>query len=186
MYLGCTYLGRMDKWPLVGHNVVVARGSLLQVALGAAAGAFVWTATEYSVHRWVLHGPFGTGKLKKVPIGSMHRAHHRDPEETSLVMRTAGHLSLAAVAGLASVPLSSALPAVAARAMAATWSLGYSSYEINHWNYHHRPARTALGQRLRDRHHQHHFGAPRSNLGVTMTFWDHLLGTEAPGSPADG
>jgi len=149
-----------------------------------ALGAFTWTVTEYGVHRWVFHGPFGKGKLKKVPLGGLHRAHHRDPLCTSLGWRAAGHIAAAGAAAAASVGLAAIAPASASRAAAAAWTLGYSSYEINHWNFHHRPARTKVGQRLRERHHQHHFGAPGSNLGVTMTFWDRLLDTEAT-APVD-
>lgn len=163
----------------------VAHRSTLHLTIGAAAGAFAWTATEYATHRWVLHGPFGKGRLKHVPLGGMHRAHHRDPEATSLPARTAGHLAVAAAAGLASLGMTAALPATLTRSAATAFSLGYSTYEINHWNAHHRPARTRWGQHLRDRHHRHHFGAPGSNLGVTIGFWDRLLGTEAPARNVD-
>lgn len=157
----------------------MASRSVTQALAGAVVGAFAWTATEYTAHRWVLHGPFGKGKLQHIPVGGLHRAHHRAPDETSLIARCAGHLAVAGLAAGASVGLSSIVPTLAARSASTFFSLGYSSYEINHWNFHHRPARTAIGQRLRERHHQHHFGAPGSNLGVTMTFWDSLLGTEA-------
>ena len=153
-------------------------GSLARVALGALVGATGWTATEYAAHRWVLHGRFSK-PASKVPLGSLHRAHHRDPLCTSLLYRTAGHVAVAAAAAAVSTGLAMAMPAAVARSAAATFAGGYSTYELNHWNFHHRPARTARGELLRRRHHQHHFGAPSSNLGVTMTFWDRLLGTEA-------
>ena len=158
--------------------------SFLGAALGAAFGAFTWTTTEYATHRWVLHGPFGTGRLKTLPLGGVHRAHHRNPLHTSLAARSAGHLAVAAGSAVGAVVLTSVAPTAAARAAGTTFSLGYSTYEINHWNAHHRPARTQWGQRLRDRHHRHHHGAPGSNLGVTFGFWDRVLGTEAPCQPA--
>lgn len=158
----------------------VATRSTLHIALGAAAGAFAWTATEYASHRWVLHGPFGKGRLKNLPLGGLHRAHHRSPLATSLPARAAGHLAVAGGAGLAAVGLSAAMPSAVAGSVCAAFSLGYSTYEINHWNAHHRPARTQWGARLRERHHRHHFGAPASNLGVTISFWDQVFGTEAP------
>jgi len=155
---------------------------LTRVAIGVLGGAVAWTASEYAAHRWVLHGPLSKPSAK-VQLGSLHRAHHRDPECTSLVARAAGHIGVAAAAAVVSVGLSSfgstVGSTVVARSAAAAFAGGYSTYEINHWNFHHRAARTARGERLRRRHHQHHFGAPASNLGVTMTFWDHLFGTEA-------
>ena len=157
----------------------VADRSTLHIALGAAAGAFAWTATEYASHRWVLHGPFGKGRLKYLPLGGLHRAHHRVPDATSFAARAAGHLAVAGAAALTSVGLAAATPTMLARSASAAFSAGYTTYEINHWNAHHRPARTQWGERLRARHHRHHFGAPGSNLGVTTGFWDQVFGTEA-------
>lgn len=150
--------------------------------VGAAIGAFGWTATEYATHRFVLHGPFGKGKgaLSHIPLGGLHRAHHRAPMATCVQARIAGHLAIASVAVAASSVLTGALPALGARTAAAVWALGYSCYELNHWNFHHKPARTAWGERQRQRHDRHHFGAPHSNHGVTIGFWDRLLKTEAP------
>lgn len=158
--------------------------SLALAVIGAGAGAMAWTATEYGMHRWVLHGPFGKGRLSRVPLGAIHRNHHRDPVYTSLAGRTAGHLAIAGIAAAAAAGLGSAVQPVLARSMAAAWAAGYSTYELTHWNAHHRPARTAWGEQLRARHMRHHAGAPASNLGVTMNWWDRLLDTEAPTSRA--
>lgn len=158
----------------------VAERPNLHIALGAAAGAFAWTAAEYASHRWVLHGPFGKGRLEHLPLGGLHRAHHRAPEAASLMARTAGHLAAAATAALASVGLSLIASTAVARSATAAFSAGYSTYEISHWNMHHRPARTLMGEQLRVRHNHHHFGDPGSNLGVTTDFWDRVFDTEAP------
>lgn len=153
-------------------------------ATGAAVGAAVWTATEYAMHRWVLHGPFGRGRLSRIPIGGLHRAHHADPDHTAPLARIAGHIAIAAV-GLGGGSLAArAMPRAVALAAGGAWSAGYSTYELVHWNAHHRAPRTAWGRRVRERHFRHHFGAPSSNLGVTTPVWDRLLGTEA--DPASG
>ena len=158
----------------------VADRSNMHIALGAVAGAITWTAAEYATHRWVLHGPFGKGRLKHLPLGGVHWAHHRAPDATSVAARAAGHVAVAASAAAASIGLSMATSTPLARSAAAAFAAGYSTYEINHWNAHHRPARTQWGERVRERHHRHHFGAPASNLGVTIGFWDQVFGTEAP------
>jgi sterol desaturase/sphingolipid hydroxylase (fatty acid hydroxylase superfamily) len=158
----------------------VAGRSNLHLPVGAAAGAVVWTATEYASHRWVLHGPFGKGRLRHLRLGGPHQAHHRAPLATSLAARAVGHLAVAGTTAVASIGLGTIAPAAFARWASATFSVGYSVYEISHWNLHHRPARTQWGQQLRARHDRHHFGAPASNLGVTNNFWDRVFGTEAP------
>ena len=159
----------------------VADRSNLHIALGAVAGAIAWTATEYATHRWVLHGPFGKGRLKHLPLGGLHRAHHRAPDATSFAapLRRSCGRRRRRCSSLDRPEHGSPLllwPVQRAAAFAA----GYSTYEINHWNAHHRPARTQWGERVRERHHRHHFGAPASNLGVTIGFWDQVFGTEAP------
>jgi len=164
----------------VRHNGGVPGRSVAHIAIGAVVGAFSWTATEYGAHRWLLHGPFGKGQLKNVPLGGRHRAHHAEPLCTSLPARTAGHVAIMGLAAVTSVGLARIAPLLGARAAAAAWSGGYSIYEIIHWNAHHRPARTVWGGRLRERHMRHHFGAPKANLGVTTSFWDRVFSTEAP------
>jgi len=87
---------------------------------------------------------------------------------------------MACVSAAMLASLTSGLPLIAARAAVAALSAGYSTYEVSHWNMHHRPARTAWGERMRKRHDRHHFGAPSANLGVTTAFWDRMFDTEAP------
>lgn len=181
--LANTLAGEQAAWTFVcafGTMAAVANGSTLHLALGAALGAFAWTATEYASHRWVLHGPFGKVRLARVSLGGLHRTHHREPLATCLHYRIAGHVAVAVASAVVSLGLHAVMPVAVARSSAAAFSLGYSTYEVNHWNAHHRPARTQWGARLRERHHRHHFGAPGSNLGVTIGFWDQVFGTEAP------
>lgn len=164
----------------MGHNGFVIPQLAAHVVLGAGAGALSWTLTEYTMHRWLLHGPLAKKQAGPIQVGSVHQAHHREPTATSLLGRSLGHLAIAGVGAAAAVGLSAAVPVAAARSAGAAWSAGYSTYEITHWNSHHRPAKTAWGERLRERHMRHHYGAPGANLGVTMSFWDKLFGTEAP------
>lgn len=154
------------------------RRSLATLALGsfgAAAGAASWSLTEYSTHRWVLHGPFKS---------RLHRAHHRDPMQTCLPARAGGHLAVAGATAATVLGLGALLPAAATvlNSAGAAFALGYSTYEISHWNMHHRAARTRWGQRMRERHDRHHFGAPARNHGVTSPFWDRVFDTEAASS----
>jgi len=177
----CEHRRRRVEQSGIGCNNGEMVAHSLRIAGGAAAGAFAWTATEYATHRWVLHSRFGMHQGAGEATGrGMHGLHHRAPLNTRALMRFAGHVGIASVGVIAAFALSTAMPTAVARSAAAVWSAGYSTYEISHWNMHHRPARTAWGHRQRARHHRHHHGAPRSNLGVTTAFWDQLFGTEAP------
>lgn len=164
-------------------RLMPTRSTVTQLCVGAAVGATTWSATEYAVHRWVLHGPFGRGRLSKVPIGGLHRQHHADPDHTVGAARLAGHGAMLAVGATAATALSGVLPTVLARSAALTWSSGYSVYDLVHHRLHHRAPSTSFGRRLRQRHFRHHFGAPGTNLGVTTAWLDRVFGTEAPSGP---
>ena len=166
-------------------TVVSSRPSLASLAsvgptlaLGMLGGAAAWSITEYAVHRWVLHGPFGKGRLRKIPIGTVHRTHHRLPDRTVLAARVAGHTAMAIAGVAAGSGLTRIMNPLVARSAATVWSAGYSTYDIVHWRLHHRPPTSLRGVELRQRHFRHHFGAPRRNLGVLTSFWDRALGTE--------
>ncbi len=162
-----------------------------QVATGVAGGAIAWTLTEYAVHRWLLHGPFGQrsergGLVGRIPIGGIHRNHHRDPNWSVVWGRAAGHLAMAATGAAGTrvaLAIAPRLPTVLTVAAGATWSAGYSTYDIVHHHLHHRAPRTRLGVHMRQRHFRHHFAGARTNLGVTTGIWDRLFGTEADPRP---
>ena len=166
----------------IGHtDVVLSR--MRHIVTGAAVGALAWTATEYSTHRWVLHGPFSNGTLSRIPIGSLHRTHHAKPEHTVPLARVAANLGVFSAAAIAASAASAAVPAAAAWAGCLSFGAGYSTYDIVHHRLHHRPPTNALGLRMRQRHFRHHFGTPKRNLGVTHGFWDRLANTEAAHGP---
>lgn len=160
--------------------------SVAFAAAGAMAGGLTWSFTEYATHRWALHGPFGHGALSRVPIGSIHRNHHRDPNHTVTLARAGAHVAMAGVGAAAARMIMTAAPSVPtalAVAAGAAWSAGYSAYDIVHHRLHHREPTTARGVRLRQRHFRHHFGGPRGNLGVTTGLWDRVFGTEIVDRP---
>ncbi|MEM7093993.1 MAG: sterol desaturase family protein [Actinomycetota bacterium] len=160
--------------------------TLVRAIAGASVGVAAWTLTEYATHRWVLHGPFGQGRLSRIPVGNIHRNHHRDPEHTVAWARAGANLAMAGVGAGAARALTAAipaLPAAAATTAGMAWSAGYTVYDIAHHRMHHRAPTTERGVRLRQRHFRHHFGAPRGNLGVTNGIWDRVLGTEVLAAP---
>jgi sterol desaturase/sphingolipid hydroxylase (fatty acid hydroxylase superfamily) len=147
-------------------------GRMRQAVTGLGAGALVWSATEYAVHRWLMHGPHTTN-----PVTAEHLDHHRHLERTDplgfdrfLWWPTAGGL----VIGLPAAALTSA-PAGAGAGLG--FAACYCSYRHLHWWIHHRPPRTGWGRRLRRHHLRHHVGSPRGNHGVTSPLWDLVLGT---------
>ena len=127
-----------------------------------------WTAIEYALHRFVLHG--------LQPFRRWHAQHHQRP--TALIC-TPTVLSATLIAALVF------LPALAWgnlwRACALTLGLlgGYLVYTITHHATHHWRADNAwLKQRKRWHalHHHRAVGKPGC-YGVTSAFWDRVFGS---------
>ncbi len=147
----------------------------LLLVLGVGAGLAAWTLIEYGLHRYGMHHRPGRDLISRE-----HLVHHADPDATSPVLRTLGHLGVAALAAGGGFGLSFVLGVPVAAGLAGGVSLGYSGYELLHWHAHHRAPRTRYGVRLRHRHFQHHFGTPRANYGVTIRLWDRVFRTDDP------
>lgn len=155
----------------------------LTTAAASFAGLAVWTATEYTAHRTSLH-PSPKSLWSSLRVDREHRAHHEDPMRTSPALRVVGYAAIGATAAVFSRVSRPRLGVATATGLSTGWALGYATYEWFHWQMHHVAPRTDWGLRMRRRHFRHHFGGPQSNFGVTMPWWDQLMGTEADTGPA--
>jgi sterol desaturase/sphingolipid hydroxylase (fatty acid hydroxylase superfamily) len=133
------------------------------VVLGLAA----WTAIEYGLHRFVLHG--------LQPFSRWHAAHHERP---------AAWIYAPTVLVAALMFTLVFLPALAAggiwRACALTLGVlaGYLAYAVIHHAMHHGRAQGAWLKQRRFHHARHHRRAARPVCyGVTSAFWDRAFGT---------
>ena len=138
--------------------------------VAALAGAVSWTATEYGLHRVVMHQMRGRG-LPSVE----HLRHHADVTYFSPASK-----KIASAAGTTAVayPVTVAL---AGRRWATAFTAGlitaYFGYEVAHRRTHTHPPGNRYGRWARRSHMHHHFGAPMRNFGVTSPVWDRLFGT---------
>lgn len=135
--------------------------------LGAAvAGGYVfWTALEYALHRFILHGP---------PSGARrgHARHHRDAE--ALLATPALFVPLVAVGLWSLLRLLGPADLVSAFLLGAT--CGYLFFGLLHHVDHHGQISIRPLRRLRE-HHDIHHRQPIVNFGTTTTVWDRLFGT---------
>jgi sterol desaturase/sphingolipid hydroxylase (fatty acid hydroxylase superfamily) len=155
-----------------GRPATDNRGVIMRIAVGAASGVVLWTATEYSVHRWVMHGRRGSN-----PWSADHLDHHANPDRTlpttldrSLWWRAAGLVAVALPGAVLAGP-------AAGVAAGAGFSAGYVGYTELHHRIHHRAPRNRLTRAIWHRHLRHHFGAPRQDYGVTTALWDRAGST---------
>ena len=151
-------------------RIIRSRGAA--VLIGAAS----WTAAEYGLHRFLMHGLRGRGLAS-----AEHLKHHADVTYFSPASKKVA--SAAATATLA-YPATRAL---AGRRWAGAFTVGllsmYFGYEVAHRRIHTHPPRSRYGRWARRNHLHHHFGAPTHNFGVTSLVWDKAFGTyDDPGA----
>ena len=151
--------------------MTIRRSRLVAVLVGAAT----WTATEYGLHRFVMHEMRGRA-LPSVE----HLKHHADVTYFSPASKK---IASAAVTTAVAYPVTAA---VTSRRWATAFSVGlittYFGYEVAHRRTHTHPPRGPYGRWSRRSHMHHHFGAPMGNFGVTTPVWDRLCRTyDEPG-----
>lgn len=148
-----------EQWPGIAGFTV----------LGLAS----WSAIEYALHRFVLHG--------LQPFRRWHEDHHRRPQA---LICTPTVLSGTLIAGLVFLP--ALLLGDLWRACGLTLGLliGYLGYAVTHHAIHHWHADHGwLRRRQRWHARHHHLGRPGC-YGVSSAFWDHLLDSICqPGAP---
>jgi dihydroceramide fatty acyl 2-hydroxylase len=145
-----------------------------KLALFVVLGLFIWTLTEYWLHRLVFHWE------PDHPIGArlhfiIHGVHHDHPNDRlRLVMPPGASVPLAALFfGLFVLVLGTP----AAYPVFAGFILGYLAYDYTHYHVHHHVPKTQLGKRLREQHMRHHFQDHRFGYGVSSPLWDVIFGT---------
>lgn len=139
------------------------RGEIVAFAL---LGLGSWTAMEYGLHRFVLHG--------LQPFRRWHAAHHRQPRA---LIFTSTILSATLIGILVFLP--ALLLGDLWRACALTLGLltGYLGYTITHHAIHHWRADSAWLKARKHWHALHHSNEQPGCYGVTSPFWDQIFGS---------
>lgn len=150
-----------------------------ELSLGALlgytmSGVFVWTLTEYWLHRTVFHF------IRDIPaIETLHRRihgiHHEFPNDMMrVVFPPAPSLGLAAV--IFAIVYALCGPVVSIPVMGGV-IVGYLWYDMTHWWIHAGRPRSAWGRLLRHNHLSHHFKDHDKRFGVTSPLWDIVFRT---------
>jgi cyclopropane-fatty-acyl-phospholipid synthase len=140
----------------------------------AAAGVVGWSAMEYGLHRFVLHG--------LQPFSRWHAEHHQRPR------------ALIGTPTLVSAPLFALLVALPALWLWGVWLgmaltlgvlSGYLAYSVVHHGVHHWKSSSPWWKARTLSHARHHHLMQPACFGVTTGFWDGVMRTTAP-SPGEG
>lgn len=159
---------------LIWRSVFVLQLNLAGIAAMAAVGLFVWTLSEYLLHRFVFHFP-ATSKTGQWLMYLIHGLHHADPNDpTRLVMPPVPGIALALVLyGI----FGSLMGFVWVQPFFAFFLVGYLIYDYTHYAVHHFTPRTRLGKLIKQHHMLHHFVTPDLRWGVSSPVWDYVFGT---------
>jgi len=149
---------------------------VLNVLIYYALGIFIWTFSEYILHRFVFHyhptSHFGQ-KLHFV----MHGVHHDYPNDSKrLVMPPIMSIIIA-------IPFFIAYyygfgGGGATFSAFAGMVTGYLSYDMLHYAVHHAKWQNSYFEKLKKHHMAHHFVHPDAAYGVSNLFWDVVFGTQ--------
>lgn len=156
--------------------------NLPQIIICLIAGIFVWTITEYVLHRFVFHyQPPGEWGAKIHFI--FHGVHHDYPNDSMrLVMPPAVSIPLAYLFYLLFKWL---VPELYVYPFFAGFLIGYLCYDMLHYAIHHAPMKGKFWMALKTHHLKHHFKDPDNGYGVSSPVWDILVGTQFPKSKED-
>lgn len=159
---------------LLWYSVTCAGVGYVPTALLFFGGVFVWSFTEYWLHRTFFHW------LPKAPWGDrlhflVHGVHHTWPRDKyRLVMPPAVSISLFWIfLGVFTLLFGRSY----GFAFQAGFAAGYMGYDLTHYYIHHFNPRSEYGRTLKKHHMLHHFKDHSVRFGVSSRFWDRVFGT---------
>jgi sterol desaturase/sphingolipid hydroxylase (fatty acid hydroxylase superfamily) len=147
--------------------------------LGFIIGLFIWTISEYILHRFLFHfKPRNTWQARVAFL--FHGVHHAQPKvKTRLVMPPIVSIPLASLfLGLFSLVFTELLSA--SHWMYPTFAgfiSGYLVYDMMHYATHHFPMRKGIWKMLKRLHMEHHYKYPDKLYGVSSPLWDYVFAT---------
>ena len=153
--------------------------SAIYLPIGFLLGLFLWTITEYTLHRFVFHYKPRSPRQERITF-LFHGIHHAQPQcKTRLVMPPVVSIPLSLIYyGLLTLILGTLLgihqwiwPIYSGLV------IGYLAYDLTHYATHHFRMRQGILKFLKRYHMQHHYKTPNQRFGVSSPLWDMVFGT---------
>ena len=142
------------------------------------SGIISWMAIEYGLHRFIFHYSARSSFGKKF-IYTAHLAHHENPRALRGIF-SGFYLSapVGAVYGLL-LYLTTGSAHMASSLLIGV-GVGYITYQLLHYQAHHRKPRLRVLRYLQAYHLLHHYRTPELRFGVTTPVIDLAFGTFRP------
>lgn len=140
-----------------------------------AGGLFIWTFTEYFLHRFVFHFT-PKGKLMERIHFIFHGVHHDYPNDAKrLVMPPSVSIPLATAFYLLFTLF---MTKYVVAAFFAGFITGYLFYDMTHYALHHANFKAGFWKKLKKHHMLHHYAEPDKGYGVSSELWDKIFSSE--------
>lgn len=140
-------------------------------------GIFIWTFTEYTLHRFVFHFNAKSDFGKKIHF-IFHGVHHDYPKDSKrLVMPPSVSIPLALLFFFLFYYI---LGPIYVSPFFAGFILGYIFYDITHYAVHHFNMKSKFWLAIKNHHMLHHYKHSDKGFGVSQPAWDHVFGTTYP------
>lgn len=138
-------------------------------------GIFIWTGTEYFLHRFIFHyNPKGAMGRKLHFI--FHGVHHDYPRDSRrLVMPPAVSIPLATLFYFLFYFL---LGSPYIYPFFAGFLTGYLFYDMTHYAIHHFSIHNRVFLYIKKHHMKHHYQDPSRGFGVSQPMWDTVMNTD--------
>jgi sterol desaturase/sphingolipid hydroxylase (fatty acid hydroxylase superfamily) len=167
--------------PVIGYFLylgIAAYGlSFLTIASFLVLGLFVWTITEYSLHRFIFHYKPNSKFGERIHF-IFHGVHHDYPSDSKrLVMPPSVSVPLALIFYFL---FYSILGSVFVAPFFAGFLLGYLFYDMTHYAIHHFRIKNKYWIKIKNHHMLHHYQDSSKGFGVSTPVWDKVIGTNFP------
>lgn len=164
--------------PVVGYllyrAVFVYTLSATDILFYFVFGIFVWTFTEYTLHRFIFHFNFKSELGEKIHF-IFHGVHHDYPNDSKrLVMPPSVSIPLAVIFYFLFHAL---LGEIFIAPFFAGFIIGYLAYDMIHYAVHHFNMHSKFWLYIKNHHMKHHYLDSQKGYGVSSPTWDILIGT---------
>ncbi|MCB0510006.1 MAG: sterol desaturase family protein [Chitinophagales bacterium] len=153
--------------------------TVLQFAMSALIGAFLWTIAEYLIHRFVFHAHPKSNWAKKIHY-TFHGIHHDYPQDSlRLVMPPAVSLPLALFFYWLFYWIMAPLDMLQFHyAYYVGFVAAYLFYDMMHYASHHVAMSNPYFKMIKEHHMKHHYKNPDEGFGFTSKVWDRVFSTD--------
>lgn len=156
------------------RSIAVYELQFLSIISLLVVGLFVWTLTEYTLHRFVFHFQPKSDFGQRIHF-IFHGVHHDYPHDSRrLVMPPSVSIPLAILFYfIFKVILGTAF----VTPFFVGFLIGYLFYDITHYAIHHFNMHSKFWLAIKNHHMKHHYQDPNKGFGVSTPLWDIIIGT---------